>query len=546
LLTPFDVLFFLALQESKTTMDGRNLIGYQYSALTKEIMAAINPETQKRLDGHFFAASPEEIDQALNLATKAFETYKKTTGAQRAAFLNAIADEILKFGDSLIKRAMEESGLPEGRIVGERGRTVGQLRLFATVAAEGSWVEASIDKAIPDRTPQPKEDIRKMLTPVGPVVVYTASNFPLAFSTAGGDTASALAAGNPVIVKAHESHLGTNAMVAYAIQQAAHKTGMPDGVFSSLNGTGPVLGQYLVKHPLVQSVAFTGSFRAGKALFDAAIKRDIPIPVFAEMGSVNPVIFLPEILKEKGEALAQQYAGSVTLGAGQFCTNPGLLIVQEGKEADQFIAHLATALSQKPEEVMLNENVCNNYFTEREKILNTAGVQLEGIKKKDAEGWRSQPCVASVAAANFITNRDKLQNEVFGPFTLVVKCPDRKACVDVVALLHGQLTGTIMGQAEELKAAPELISVLQNKVGRLIFNGVPTGVEVCHSMQHGGPYPATTDARFTSVGTAAIKRFARPIAFQNWPYELLPPPLQNANPTKIWRQVDGQWTNGSC
>lgn len=524
-------------------MDGRNLIGYKYSALTKDIMQAMNPETQKRLDGQFFAASPEEIDQALDLATTAFETYKSTTGQQRADFLNAIADQILLFGDSLIKRAMQESGLPQGRITGERGRTIGQLRLFAKVAAEGSWVEASIDTAIPERTPFPKADIRKMLVPVGPVVVYTASNFPLAFSTAGGDTASALASGCPVIVKAHESHLGTNAMVAYAIQQAAQQTGMPDGVFSSLNGTGPKLGQYLVKHPQVTSVAFTGSFGAGKAIFDAATKRKNPIPVFAEMGSINPVVFLPEILKEKGEALAQQYASSVTLGVGQFCTNPGLLIVQKGEAADQFTEHLVNAMSHKPEEVMLNENVCNNYFSGKEKILSVAGVKLEGVDKKDRAGWRGQPTVASVSASDFVNNSEVLQNEVFGPFTLVVKCSNKEAAVNVIKLLHGQLTGTIMGQSNELSEYKNLISNLQNKVGRLLFNGVPTGVEVCHSMHHGGPYPATTDSRFTSVGTAAIKRFARPVAFQNWPSELLPAPLQNKNVNQTWRLIDGEWTN---
>lgn len=527
-------------------MDGRNLIGYQYSALTKEIMEAINPETQKRLDGQFFAASPEEIDQALQLATTAFETYKNTSGEQRAAFLNAIADEILKLGDRLIERAMQESGLPQGRITGERGRTIGQLRLFAQVAAEGSWVEASIDTAIPDRTPFPKADIRKMLVPVGPVVVYTASNFPLAFSTAGGDTASALASGCPVVVKAHESHLGTNSMVAYAIQQAAQKTGMPDGVFSSLNGTGPKLGQYLVKHPAVTSVAFTGSFGAGKAIFDAATNRKNPIPVFAEMGSVNPVVFLPEMLKEKAEELAQQYAGSVTLGVGQFCTNPGLLIVPEGEAADSFIEHLAKAMSGKPEDVMLNEGICNNYFTGKEKMLEVPGVHQEGVEKKDRSGWRGQPTVASVSARDFMANAEVLQHEVFGPFTLVVKCADVAACANVVKMLDGQLTGTIMGTESEIEANSTLASALQNKVGRILFNGVPTGVEVCHSMHHGGPYPATTDSRFTSVGTAAIKRFARPVAFQNCPAGLLPAPLQNENSDKIWRLLNGEWSNSDC
>ncbi len=529
-------------------MDGRNLIGYNYSALTQDIMQAMNPGTRQQLDGHFFAASTDEIDRAVALAVEAFASFGKTSGQQRADFLNAIADEIMNLGDALLQRAMQESGLPQGRITGERGRTVNQLRLFAKVAGEGSWVDASIDTALPDRQPIPKPDIRKMLVPVGPVVVFTASNFPLAFSTAGGDTASALAAGNPVIVKAHESHLGTNALVAYAIKNAAQKTGMPDGVFSSLNGTGPEVGQYLVKHPLVKSIAFTGSLGAGRAIYDSAAQRPEPIPVFAEMGSINPVVLLPGTLSENAEQLATQYAGSVTLGVGQFCTNPGLLIVKAGADADRFVQHLAKAIQQKNREVMLNERVCNNYYTSKQTALDIKGVELEGevsnnASTNDANGhnWTGQPTVASVSGKDFLENTGVLQNEVFGPFTLVVKCADEAERINVVQQLHGQLTATIMGLNNEIADHPTLVSELQNRVGRLIFNGVPTGVEVCHSMHHGGPYPAATDSRFTSVGTAAIKRFARPVAFQNWPQELLPAELRDGNPVGIWRLWDGVW-----
>jgi len=525
-------------------LNGKNVLGYKYSALSKELMEAQNPGTQERLDGQFSVATKEELDQAMNLATTAFDTYKHSSGLQRADFLNAIADEILKLGNVLIQRAMKESGLPEGRITSERKRTVEQLRLFAEVAKEGSWVEASIDKAIPDRTPFPKTDIRKMLVPVGPVAIFTASNFPLAFSTAGGDTASALAAGNPVIVKAHESHLGTNALVAYAIQSAAQKTGMPDGVFSSLNGYGPDLGQDLVRHPLVKSVAFTGSLGAGKALFDSAAQRKEPIPVFAEMGSVNPVFILPSVLAKNSQALATQYAGSVAMGVGQFCTNPGLLLVQDGDHATQFIKELSEAISNTAPATMLNQNVCNGYYKARATVTQISGVNIEGIVDGDGSDLKGRAAVASVDGVTFLKHAELLQSEVFGPFTLVIKSSNEEEWMAIAKKLHGQLTSTIMGEDADIQTHQKLISVLQEKVGRLIFNGVPTGVEVCHSMHHGGPFPATTDSRFTSVGSAAIKRFARPLAFQNWPQASLPAELQNSNPRSIWRQVDGSWENG--
>ncbi len=522
-------------------MDGRNLIGYNYSALADDIMEVLNPALRETLEGHFNIATVEEIDQAMQLATEAFEDFKKTTGKQRSDFLNAIADEIMNLGDVLIRRAMEESGLPEGRLIGERGRTINQLRLFAKVAAEGSWVDATIDLAQPGRQPIPKPDIRRMLVPIGPVVVFTASNFPLAFSTAGGDTASAFAAGNPVVVKAHESHLGTNTFVAFAIQQAAKKTGMPNGVFSSLNGTGPDLGQRLAKHPLTKAIAFTGSYKAGKALFDTAAQRQEPIPVFAEMGSVNPVLLCDEALRNRGQEIAKQYAGSVTLGSGQFCTNPGLLIGKAGIDLDFFIKELSNAVHDIAPSIMLNEGICKNYERNKSIILSHSSVQLEGesnISNKDNEG---RPTVASVSGTAFLEN-PAMSEEVFGPFALVIKCETDEVLKAVIKNLRGQLTATVMAEASEMDLYKSLISRLQDRVGRILFNGVPTGVEVCPAMQHGGPFPATTDARFTSVGTAAIKRFARPLAFQDWPKELLPDELKDGNPLGIWRTVDGVFT----
>ncbi|MEL6922429.1 MAG: aldehyde dehydrogenase (NADP(+)) [Bacteroidota bacterium] len=528
------------MNESNTPLYGQNFLGFKRSALMSKLMHAMNPATQQLIEGAFNVASPEEIDEAMQLATKAAHPFAQTSNAERAAFLNAIADEILALGDALVQRAMAESGLPEGRIIGERGRTMNQLRLFAKVVKEGSWVEASIDLAQPERTPFPKADIRKMLVPVGPVVVFTASNFPLAFSTAGGDTASALAAGCPVVVKAHESHLGTNALVAYAIQNAAQKTGMPDGVFSSLNGTGPELGQALAKHSLTKSIAFTGSLRAGKALYDAAANRPDPIPVFAEMGSINPVVLLPDALQQRAGELAKTYAGSVTLGVGQFCTNPGLILGVQSEALDRFVDTLAAEIKNIAPATMLNEGVCNNYQKGLSTFVQMDGVQLEGESQTAAAAVQGKPVVCSTKGAYFM-DHPTLHEEVFGPSTLVVRCADNTELLSVVQELEGQLTGTIMGESKELADYPELIAALQQKVGRLIFNSVPTGVEVCDSMQHGGPWPATTDSRFTSVGTGAIRRFARPVTWQSWPQALLPDALKDDNPLNIWRKLDGEW-----
>lgn len=502
-------------------------------------ITATNPQTGTKIEGQYPVADKHMVDSTMKKAWTAWKTYRNLSGKQKGAFLRAIADEIEQ-AEGLVDRVMLESGLPEGRVKGERGRTCNQLRLFAALVEEGSWVEATIDQAQPDRQPLPKADIRKMLVPTGPVVVFTASNFPLAFSTAGGDTASALAAGNPVIVKAHESHPGTNEIVSNAILRAAQKTEMPDGVFATLYGEGHEVGQQLVLHPLTKSVAFTGSLRGGKALYDLAAKRPDPIPVFAEMGSVNPVFILPQKLKNGAADLANQIAQSVNLGVGQFCTNPGVLVAIEGEGMDTLMSDMKKAFSEITPACMLNKGILQNFEQKKGALLKENGVEAEFQFNGDVEAPNARPAIASVDAVHFLMN-ENLQEEVFGPFTLLVKCRDQAEFLKVANHFGGQLSATILGETDEISDHKQLFDILQEKVGRLIFNGMPTGVEVCHSMQHGGPFPATTDGRFTSVGTAAIKRFARPVAFQNCPEALLPDELKDGNPLNIVRIVDGEW-----
>jgi NADP-dependent aldehyde dehydrogenase len=523
-------------------MHGNNRIGYTLSAKNDETMEAINPVTGEVLLGKFHIATDIEINDVMYKAQEAFDTYRRFSGVRKAEFLEAIADEILALGDTLVRRACLETALPEGRIIGERGRTMNQLKLFAQVLREGSWTDAVIDTAQPDREPLPKPDIRKMSTPVGPVVVFSASNFPLAFSTAGGDTASALAAGNPVIMKAHPSHLGTNELVVDAIAAAAKKTGMPDGVFSSVQGNGFTIGQQLVKHSVTKSVAFTGSYAGGRALYDVAGQREEPIPVFAEMGSINPVLILPNKMDNESKELASTYAGSITVGTGQFCTNPGLLITVESEKTAAFIEELGKNIAATNPSTMLNAGIANNYESVKATALDQEGVEVLGQSNGEGSINSGCPAVAIVSAKDFI-NKSTLQHEVFGPYSLVVRCANNAELDQVIAELKGQLTATVMGSDEDVKEYSNQIHQLSNVVGRLIFNGVPTGVEVTAAMQHGGPFPASTDGRFTSVGTDAIKRFVRPLAYQSAPQEFLPDELKDANPLGIWRKVDGELTN---
>jgi 2,5-dioxopentanoate dehydrogenase len=525
------------------TLHGNNFIGHTLASTSDETSTATNPATGVTLDCSFTAASMEEVKQAAECSQSAFAIYSKLSQLKRAEFLDAIGDEIMALGDELVQRAMDETALPEARITGERGRTVNQLRAFANLLRDGSWLEATIDLADPNRTPVPKVDIRRMLIPIGPVVVFAASNFPLAFSTAGGDTASALAGGNPVIVKAHSGHPGTSELVANAIIAASQKTNMPNGVFSMLHGSGRTVGQALVKHPRVKAVGFTGSTHAGRTLFNIANDRPEPIPVFAEMGSINPVLVTPKALSNDGDSIATAYAGSITLGTGQFCTNPGLIIGLDSVELDNFVTILGKAIDKVTPSTMLNPVVFSGFSKSYQKVLAQPGISVVGQSEEaaDADKLQARPTVGAVDAKTFLTNQE-LHCEVFGPFSLVVKCADAEELLQVVTSLEGQLTASVMAEETEFPEYATVIDTLQSRVGRILFNGVPTGVEVCSAMQHGGPYPAATDSRFTSVGTAAIKRFVRPIAYQNWPDAALPDELQNNNPLGIWRLVDNSWT----
>lgn len=488
----------------------------------------------------FKDATPQDVDQALKEAQQAFLTYKNFDGKRKADFLRGIAKEIEALGDTLVKTAMEETNLPEARIISERGRTTGHCRMFADMVEEGSWVDARIDTAIPDRTPLPKPDIRKMSVAVGPIVVFGAANFPLAYSTAGGDTASALAAGCPVIVKAHPAHSKTSSLVAEAIFKAMYNTGMPKGVFQHLHGNGFEVGKALVTHPLTKGVGFTGSLAGGKALFDMANARPEPIPVFAEMSSVNPVILLPESLKRDAEKTAEKLAASITLGVGQFCTNPGLIFAIEGDALQKFIGALGKLIVATNPGKMLHQGIADNYHKRLADALAQKGVKLESESANEGDNSQGRALIASVDAAEYFKN-PRLAEEVFGPFSLIIRCKDVAVLTAVVNTSHGQLTASVIGDEAEISNHKDLINALIEKAGRLIVNGVPTGVEVCPSQHHGGPYPSTTDSRFTSVGTDAAKRFVRPVSFQSFPESLLPDELKTSNPKKIWRLFNGEW-----
>lgn len=481
----------------------------------------------------------KDINQLLAQSNNAYKIYRFYSGKQKGDFLRQIAEEIENLGDLLIETANAESHLPVARLTGERGRTTGQLRLFSQLLEEGSWVDAIIDKAIPDRQPIPKVDLRKMLVPLGTVVVFGASNFPLAFSTAGGDTASALASGCPVVVKGHPSHIETSRLIASAIEKAASKTGMPKGVFTHIEG-GVEVGKYLAKHPAVSAVAFTGSFVAGKSLFDLANKRKQPIPVFAEMGSINPVVLFDNALKIRAESLATELADSVALGIGQFCTNPGLILGIESDGLDMFLKGFINKMKLKTAGPMLHEGIARNFEKGVKSIENQAGTVIQTIEKEDNLLY-GHPTVGVVSGATFLKNK-LLHQEIFGPFSMVVKCKDIKELSSIIKKLDGQLTATLMAESCDLKTNGTLIELISEKCGRLIINNVPTGVEVTHAMQHGGPFPSTTDSRFTSVGTSAIFRFVRPFCFQNFPDNLLPDALKEGNPLSIWRKVNGVMT----
>lgn len=520
---------------------GKNYIGNQLSAKGSKTYKTFNSLLNIENEVVFYEATPTEINEAVKLASLAFKEYRKITGKQKASFLNAIADEILALDKDLIHTYCSETGLPEARAIGERGRTVGQLRAFAKLVRKGSWVEASIDTSIPDRIPIPKPDIRKMLVPLGPVAVFGASNFPLAYSTAGGDTASALAAGCPVLVKAHPMHAGTSELVASAIIKAAQKTGMPNGVFSNLNSSGIEVGKLLVLHKEIKAVGFTGSIGGGRALFNLGSQREEPIPVFAEMGSVNPVVVFPEALKNRGPELAKTYASSITIGTGQFCTNPGLLLGIKGDSLSNFIKCLSEEIIKIEPSCMLHPNIIGAYEAKKKKAISQDGLAVVTDYKMDVQTNFARQIITTVEGNTFLENTT-LHQEVFGPFSLVVQCEDVLQLSAIISKLEGQLTGTIIAENNEVSNYIDVISALQNRVGRIIFNGVPTGVEVCPSMQHGGPYPASTDSRFTAVGIDSIKRWVRPFSYQNWPNYLLPIELKDENPLEIYRLINNKQT----
>lgn len=510
-------------------LKGTSIIGFARGAQHDATLSGVNPATGVALEPQYSPVSADELAQALALADEAAIPFSETTPEKRAAFLNAIATEIENSVEELAARGPLETGLPEARIRGEAGRTCGQLRMFAGLVEEGSWVHARIDHAIPDRAPIPKPDLRCMLRPLGPVAVFCASNFPLAFSTAGGDTASALAAGCPVIVKAHRSHPGMAEIAGRCIQKAAQDTGMPEGTFSLLFGSQD-LGQALVEAPVIQAVGFTGSQAGGTALMKIAAARPQPIPVYAEMSSINPVVILPEALAEKGETLAEGLFGSLTLGVGQFCTNPGLVFLPENGTED-FLKKITELVSGGSGATMLNAGTASAYQERVKELSDSAGVTT--IALSSGEG---APAVFLVSQEAF-ANDSSLQDECFGPATLIVTGPQENLPA-ILAQLEGQLTGTVHATEAELAENATIVRALQNRVGRLIFNGFPTGVEVCPSMVHGGPYPATSDGRSTSVGTLAIERFARTVSWQDFPDAALPAELQEANPRGIKRIIN--------
>src|SRR5579862_6394775 len=516
---------------------GRSLIGFHDGEGSGEPLYATDPTTGQHLQPGFIAAAPEEVDLAVRLASEAFLSFSRTSGRDRAAFLRAIAAKIESIAGEIVERAGRETALPQARLQGETARTCGQLRLFAQVADDGSWVAARIDHAEPDRKPAPRPDIRSMLRPLGPVVVFGASNFPLAFSVAGGDTASALAGGNPVIVKAHAAHPGTGELVGRAVQASVRECGLPEGVFSLLFGHGAQVGTTLMKHPLVKAGGFTGSRIAGRTLMDVAASRPEPIPFYAEMSSTNPVFILPGALRERAESIAAGLHTSFTMGAGQFCTKPGMMFLAQDSPA--FTEKLRELVSASSPFHLLTNAIHSSYHSAIAHRRNDAAVNLVAEGSQTAAGFASSSVLFETDAASFLGSN--LDAEIFGPTTLLVRHSTRDQLLAIARSLDGHLTATIHGTEDDLREFADLIAILETKVGRLIFNGFPTGVEVTHAMVHGGPYPSTSDGRSTSVGTQAIFRFARLVCYQGFPDIALPEALKSSNPLNIWRLVDGDF-----
>jgi NADP-dependent aldehyde dehydrogenase len=528
-------------------LHGKNLIAGQLSAEGDRNVIARDPSKGTDLSPAFFEATTSEIDRAVSLAASATLPFARCTPDKISDFLLEIVNQISELGDALLERAAAESGLPVARLTGERARTLNQIRLFADLVRTGSWLQPYIDRALPDRQPLPRPDLRRTFLPIGPVAVFGASNFPLAFSVAGGDTISALAGANPVIVKGHPAHPGTSEMVATAITKAVAVSNLPAGTFSLVQGAAPRVSIDLVTHPDLRAVGFTGSERAGRALYDAAGRRPQPIPVYSEMGSVNPVFLLPSAAADT-ERIAKGVFGSFTLGVGQFCTKPGLIIGEDGTSFEAVRSTIEGLVRNAPAGTMLYGSIRDAFrhrVTEAAQVKDVTDVTPATTMVIDTSGKvEALPHLLSVDSTTWLKS-PALHGEIFGPATVAIGCNSRDQMLAIANSLEGNLTATVHGTPQEFEEYADLIEVLRTKVGRIIFNGYPTGVEVSHAMHHGGPYPATTDAKFTSVGATAIYRFVRPICYQDCPDALLPPELQNANPRNLWRTVDGQLTQSA-
>ena len=507
--------------------------------MSQSTIKSFDPVSGKHLDNAFQINTLDDLESKIESAQWAYLVYRNTSGEERATFLETIADEIESDLTEIVATATLETGLPAARIQGETGRTVGQLRLFASITREGSWVEGSIDTALPNRQPLPRVDIRKYLIPIGPVGIFGAANYPLAFSTAGGDTASALAAGNPVVVKANNSHLGTHDLICKAIARAIENCNLPEGVFGAIVDSGFELGRALVQHPGIKAVGFTGSYSGGRALFDLVSQRKDPIPFYGEMGSINPIVLFDSAIANA--STSKQLINAIILGVGQFCTNPGLLLAIDSEAIAAFCNQLAIEATAALGGVMLHQGIYESY--QKATTALGKGVEMsvlgEGTKGEGAFGVSSY--ILKTTGEAFLSN-SQLSQEVFGPYSLLVICKDEEELATLMMELEGQLTISFMGTEAELEAADHLIAIAQEKAGRVIFNGVPTGVEVCHAMVHGGPFPATTQPNSTSVGAEAIKRFSRPVCFQNAPQSILPLALQDENPLNIFRKINGTLT----
>jgi alpha-ketoglutaric semialdehyde dehydrogenase len=534
----------MTVSEQTGRLTGEMFLGADRVLGTAGVVHGLDPRTGEQLEPAYGLGTGADVARAATLAAEAFPVYRATGPEERAAFLDQVAANIDALGDVLVERVQRETGIVEPRVRGEMARTTNQLRLFATVVREGSWVGARLDTPLPDRAPLPRPDLRQRKVPLGPVAVFGASNFPLAFSVAGGDTAAALAAGCPVVVKAHSAHPGTSELVAEAIRRAVEQHGLPAGVFSMIFGSGSEVGTALVTDPHVKAVGFTGSRSGGLALMAAAAARPVPIPVYAEMSSINPVFLLPGALAADPVGLAQAYVESLTVGVGQLCTNPGLVFAVDGPELEAFLAAVAEKVPGCPALPMLNPGIHSAYLEGVSRLQRLDTVSEVGTGAEDDEIAAAGQAHVFTATASDFAAEPTMQEEVFGASSLVVRVPDAGSMAGAASGLEGQLTATVHATAADHDAAAALLPVLEDTVGRIIFNGWPTGVEVSHAMVHGGPFPATSDGRSTSVGTLAIERFLRPVAYQDVPEALLPPALDTHNSLGLLRMVDGEVSRG--